>query len=195
MALDPYRLAERLLSVVAEAEAWSDELGLPAVPREDGVVLAALAFQAAARGARLAADLGAGAGVSSAWIAYGLSRGCGGGCRLVLVDRDEAALRLARIAAERASGGTLRVDTVAGDALAVIPGLRGLGFAFVDVDKSVYPEVLEALRGVLEPRGVAVFHNALYPPPPRRFYEALEEAWDWALIPTRLGLVAARPRR
>ena len=193
MRVDPYRVAEHILSIVAEAEAAASRRGLPPVPREDGVVIAALAFQAAAQGARLAADLGAGAGVSSAWIAYGLGLGCRNACRLILVDVDGEALREARAAAEKAAGGRVVVDAVEGDVLDVLPGLRGLGFAFVDVEKRLYPAVLCALRDALDATGIAVFHNALYPPPPPEFYEELGRGWSWALVPTRLGLVVARP--
>ena len=187
---DPYRLADRMIKLVQRAERYSDEYGLPGVPFEDGVVIEALAFTAAASGARLFVDLGAGAGVSSTWIALGASRGCRGGCRLILVDMDGDVLRVARVNAEEASGGRLTVETVEADALSYIESLESVDFVMVDVSKELYPDILDALREKL--RGIVVFHNALYPPPPRTFYEKLGDGWLWALIPTRLGLVVAR---
>ena len=187
---DPYRLADRMVKLVQRAERYSDEYGLPGIPFEDGAVVEALAFAAAASGASLFVDLGAGAGVSSTWIALGASRGCRGGCRLVLVDVDDEVLRVARVNAEEASDTRLIVETVKADALLYLETLETVDFVMVDVSKELYPDILDALRERL--RGIAVFHNALYPPPPRVFYEKLGRDWLWALIPTRLGLVVVR---
>ena len=188
---DPYRLAERMVKLVQRAERDSEEYGLPGVPAEDGAVIEALAFTAAVHGARVFVDLGAGAGVSSTWIALGASRGCTGECRLVLVDADGGVLRAAERNAVEAAEGRLAVEAVEADALTYLSTINSLDFVMVDVSKELYPDILEELRGKL--RHVAVFHNALYPPPPRRFYEKLGEGWRWTLIPTRLGLVVARP--
>ncbi len=192
MAINPQALAESILHVISEAEAESEAHLLPGVPREDGVILAALAFTAAAIGGEIAADIGAGAGVSSAWIAYGFSRGCGTRtCTLHLVDIDESVLRLAERNARRLASGPLRVEARRMRATDYLSSVASLDFAFVDVAKECYPRVLRLLRDKLSGRGIAVFHNALYPPPPREFYEELEREWRWALIPTRLGIVIA----
>ncbi len=194
--IDPYILAEEVLRVVGEAEDASEARLLPGVPREDGVVIAALAFAVAAAGGETAADLGAGAGVSSAWIAYGFSRGCAGReCTLYLVDIDDSVLGVARGFASRLSGG-LRIEVRVERAASFLKSVDHLDFVFVDVAKECYPQVLESLEDRLTERGLVVFHNALYPPPPREFYEMLESrGWLWALIPTRLGLLVARPPR
>ena len=187
---DPYRLAASMLEAVGFAERDSEEAGLANLPREDGFVVEALAFAAAAAGARLFVDLGAGAGVSSVWVALGASRGCIGECRLVLVDRDAGVLQRAERNVRRAVGGSIRVETVASDALEYLESVERVDFVMVDVEKSAYPAILDALRGKLG--HLAVFPNALYPPPPRSFYEKLQ-AWRWTLIPTSLGLVVAKP--
>ncbi len=192
---DPYTLAEDVLRVIGEAERESEARFLPGVPREDGVVIASLAFAVAAAGGRVAVDLGAGAGVSSAWLAYGFSRGCSGeDCTLYLVDLDSNALASAERIASRLGEGRLRVEARVERASSFLEGISGVDFVFVDVAKECYPRILRMLASRLSSRGLAVFHNALYPPPPREFYEELESGeWLWLLVPTRLGLVIARP--
>ncbi len=174
-------LLERLLEE-------SRRLWIPAIDPEDGAALAALAFTAPEG---LVLDLGAGVGYSTAWLAIGAGAR---GLRVVAVEYDRARARVLESyapAIEEATGA--RVEVVEGDALDFLRGLRGrvVGLAFVDVEKSEYPEALRLLAERSVPGGLAAFHNAYFPRPPDEFFE-LAARLAHMIVPTPAGLLVAR---
>jgi len=182
---------EDLRDLLAALETESRHRGIPSIYREDGVALAALAF-AAPRGG-LVLDLGAGIGYSTAWLALGA--GAWGG-RVVAVEADPGRARVLRgyaPAIEEYTGA--RVEVVEGDALEFLEGLPegSVSAAFVDVEKSLYRRVLEALAGKAVPGALAAFHNAYFPRPPGEFFEAAARL-ESVIVPTPVGLLIARLR-
>ena len=169
-------------------------MGIPAIDPEDGMILEATAFQASSAGASLAVDAGAGIGYSTAWIALGLEAGCRGECRLIAIEYDPGKARRIRESLEPLGLEKVRVEVVEGDALEYLARLPpgSLGYAFVDVEKSQYPAVLDLLSALQPGGGVALFHNAYFPPPPRAFYEkASAPPWRSLVIPTPAGMLIA----
>jgi len=167
----------------------SYRLGIPAIDERDGYALAALAFSAPRGGVVL--DLGAGVGYSTAWLALGAGAW---GARIVAVEYEPSrAGRLrghARLIME-ATGA--RVEVVEGEALDVLRGLQdgSVSMAFVDIEKHWYPEALRLLREKLVPGGLAAFHNAYFPRPPREFFEEAARL-EHVVLPTPVGLLVAR---
>jgi predicted O-methyltransferase YrrM len=176
----------------------SRALGIPSIDPEDGLVLYTLALQKAAWKGRLeGADLGAGIGYSTLWIAAGAEDACSQRLGPCVVTAVEANSRLAGIGEESTAGAGLRsvrVRWVAGDALAFLKSLpdRSLDLVFVDIDKYEYTAALSLLERKLRPGGVAAFHNAYFPRPPDEFFHAVKEGpWVWGIAPTPAGLLVA----
>ncbi len=170
------------------------ELGIPAIDPEDGIVLQSMAFYTASLGLRLAVDAGAGIGYSTAWIALGMEAACKGDCTIIAIEYDEVKASmiskvLAPLGLER-----VKVEVVAGEALDILRGTQNgsIGLVFIDVEKNQYPEALDTLSDKLHPRGVALFHNAYFPPPPRSFFKKVNEPpWRSTIAPTPAGLLIA----
>jgi len=182
---------ERLLAFIRELESRSRALGIPSIEWEDGLVLHALSIVAGSRGEVTAADLGAGIGYSTLWIAAGLEESCRGACRVYAVEEDPELASLGERLASKAPLRRVKVEWVEGDAIEFLASLPdgSLDLAFVDIDKHLYPEALRLLASKLSPGGAAVFHNAYLPAPPSEFYElAGREPWRGGITPTRLGL-------
>ncbi len=169
-------------------------MGIPAIDPEDGMVLEATAFQAASAGASLAVDAGAGIGYSTAWIAMGLEAGCRGECRLIAIEYDPGKARRIKESLNPLGLERVRVEVVEEDALEYLSRLppESLGYAFIDVEKNQYPEALDLLSNLLPSGGIALFHNAYFPPPPRTFFQkAQSHPWRSLIIPTPAGMLIA----
>ncbi len=176
-----------LNDLLREVLVKSRELGIAHIPFEDAYVLTGIAFTALAEVGGPALDLGAGVGFSTLWI---LDAARKLGESVIAVESDEVKFKELSEVASKAG-----FDAVKADVIEFLKGLRdeSVGFAFVDVDNSAYPKVLDELMRVLKPGGVAVFHNALYPPLPQEFLNKLSV--PYTVIPTTLGLlVAVKPR-
>lgn len=187
--VDAQRFAEEMEAVRRR----SLELGIPSIDPQDGLILytAALLSSSLAEDAVLV-DAGAGIGYSSLWIARGVrDAGCSG-CRLYAVEWDPELARLARETLGQHPWAQGIVEVVEGDAVELIARMRSVALAFVDVEKSLYPETVKLLSTRLVPGGVALWHNAFYPAPPRRFYELLDSSpLRWGIAPTPAGMVVA----
>ena len=82
------------------------------------------------------------------------------------------------------------MEFVEGDALSYVRGLKeeSVDIAFVDVEKPMYPDMLRILETRLKTGGIAIFHNAYFPPPPRGFaWLASQKPWKSTMIPTDTG--------
>ncbi|ABU82117.1 O-methyltransferase [Ignicoccus hospitalis] len=163
----------------------SRRLGIPHIPLEDAYVLQGTSFAALANAEGVALDLGAGIGFSALWI---LQAAKAFGKRLIAVEREARFFEELKGLAEKAG-----FEAVHGDALDFLKGFEEpVAFAFVDVDKEQYPDVLELLYEKLGKGGVMLFHNAIFPPPPQTFFEKLKELKvKYLVVPTSLGLVVA----
>ncbi|WP_236698186.1 O-methyltransferase [Pyrodictium occultum] len=187
----------RLLELLERVEEESARAGIPSIEREDGSALYAVAYlYTLGRGGEgvAAADLGAGIGYSTLWLAGGVEAACTRGCRVVAVEADPWRSRRLREVLGEAGLERTRLEAVQGDALSYLErlGPGSLDIVFVDVDKHEYARVLELLESRLRPGGVAVFHNAYFPRPPGSFFEAVERGpWRSTVVPTRLGLLVA----
>ena len=186
-------LGEKFSKKLREVRRESMLLGVQPIDLEDGMILASTAFLVASRGEVLAIDLGAGAGYSSLWIAAGLEAGCCNSCRLVLVEKKRERIEKAR----RILGSfswRIGIEYHRADAIKYLESLpdSSIDMIFVDIDKKLYPDTLELLERKLVERGVAIFHNAYTPRPPRTFYEKLESTtWKSSIVPTPQGLLVA----
>jgi len=183
-------LRGELRSFIEAVERRSRALGIPSIDPEDGLVLYTAAVIAATQGGA-AADLGAGIGYSTLWIAGGFEDSCRGECVVYAVEISGRLASEGRRILERAPLERVRIEWVEGDAIEWLEGQpdNSLSLAFVDIDKEDYPEALELLAEKLVPGGVALFHNAYWPAPPRRFYElSSKPPWRGGIAPTPLGV-------
>ncbi len=181
-----------LLSLLDKLRGESLEHGIPAIDPDDGMVLASYAHAVSSNGGRIFVDAGAGIGYSTLWIMMGL-RWCRK-CRIIAIEyyNDRAAMiekNLAGIAGEYG----ISLEIINGDALDIVRGIDKIDYAFIDVEKSQYDEMLTILESKLPSGGVALFHNAYFPPPPQSFFDRLAKspAWQAIIHPTSAGLLAA----
>ena len=183
---------ESLRGFIERVGIESRRLGIPSIDGEDGLVLYTASLLTGSRLPSLvAADLGAGIGYSTAWIAAGLEDGCSGSCRLYAVEVDRGLCERGRELFAGAPLERVRVEWVCGDAVTFLDSLPAgsLGLAFVDVAKREYPRILETLGEKLAVGGAALFHNAYFPRPPERFYEMMRRPpWRGGVAPTPAGL-------
>jgi predicted O-methyltransferase YrrM len=183
-------LRGELRDYIELVERKSRALGIPSIDPEDGLVLYTAAVIASTRGG-VAADLGAGIGYSTLWIAGGFDDSCPDECVVYAVESSSRLVREGRRLLGRAPLERVRIEWIEGDALEWLESMPGesLALAFVDIDKSEYPEALELLAEKLVFGGVALFHNAYWPAPPRRFYELTSKPpWIGGVAPTPLGV-------
>jgi len=167
----------------------SRDLGIPHIPLEDAYVLQSTAFVALSHLDGLALDLGAGIGFSTIWIAEAARKF---NKKVIAVERDETLFKELKEVAKKA-----RFEALKEDAIEFLKSLSpsSVAFAFVDIDKELYPEAVKLLDEKLVPEGVAVFHNAFIPTPPREFLDELSKRMTYTVVPTTLGLVVAtKPR-
>lgn len=181
---------ELIRDLLEDLEAQSYKLLVPLIDREDGAVLAALAYLSP-KG--LILDLGAGIGYSTAWLALGASMNPYKPS-IIAVEYDKRLAKQLRInsAALRDRFG-IEVKVVEGDAIAFLEdlGLESVGLGFVDVEKYQYPLVLDLLVPRLVAGGIGVFHNAYTPRPPESFFEKVSGLGS-LVIPTPQGLLVFR---
>ncbi len=183
-----------LRDLLKRLEQASREEGIPSIDEEDGKVLMALAY--ASRATRLA-DLGAGVGYSTAWLAAGA-----GARGETVVYAVEASPKRFRRLSELLGGlrlGSARIESVNADAVYWLSNLPSdyLGMVFLDIEKESYPAAVRELERVMAPGGVLAVHNAIFPTPPKEFFAALEEGpWETPIIvPTWAGLLITVKKR
>ncbi len=189
----------KLLRVLEDIKAESDLLGIPTVDFGDGLVLESMAFSYAVSGGTVFADIGAGVGYSTAWIALGVEAGCAGKCRVYAVEKLPGRAERLRKLKGKLGLTRVEVDVVEADALEFLESLEdsSLSLAFVDVEKHLYLPILRLLERKLASGGAALFHNAFYPKPPGEFYEAVANSpWKATIAPSPVGMIVAilRPR-
>jgi len=183
-------LRGELKDFIGEVERRSRVFGIPSIDVEDGLVLYTAAVIASMMG-NTAADLGAGIGYSTLWIAGGFEDSCHDECVVYAVEASRELVGEGRRLLGRAPLERVRIEWVEGDALEWLESRprESLALAFVDISKDEYPEALELLADKLVPGGVALFHNAYWPAPPRRFYElASKPPWRGGVAPTPMGV-------
>jgi predicted O-methyltransferase YrrM len=71
------------------------------------------------------------------------------------------------------AGDGIEIEVIYGDALEYLRGIEdgSLDLAFIDIEKGSYPQALRLLRKKLRKEGIAIFHNAISPKPPKEFFE------------------------
>jgi len=174
----------------------SDSAGVSRIDFEDGLVLYSVLFThlSGASGVKVL-DLGSAMGYSTLWISKALEEACSGQCDVIAVevrgDRVKAAQEFFRgVELKRA-----KVSFAEGDAVGLLEGVddESIDAAFVDVHVCMYPKVAELLLRKLKRGGLAVFHNAIRPPPPAETFQVLIRAgWRFAVVPTLEGVLIAR---
>jgi caffeoyl-CoA O-methyltransferase len=133
------------------------DLGLPGlmISPEEG---AFLCLMAAVSGAKNAVEIGTLGGYSGVWIARGLAPGG----TLTTIDINPKHAAVAREHFELAGLGSM-VKVVEGEALEVLPQLRGSGpfdFIFIDADKGSMLDYLDWSLANLPTGGILSAHNA-----------------------------------
>jgi caffeoyl-CoA O-methyltransferase len=191
--------------LLAETAAMADRGEAPAtfqIAPEQGAFMQLLTR---ALGVRRAVEIGTFTGFSALCIARGLADGG----RLLCLDRSEEWTAVARRYWERA-GLADRIELRVGDAL---PGLRALpaeetfDLAFVDADKTGYPDYVEELHPRMTTNGLVLLDNTLRQgrvldpqTDDDRAVVALNAAlatdprWETVLLPLADGLTALRKR-
>ncbi len=185
---------EALYDIIHRLEQESTELGIPSISREDGTLLAGLAFSRCTEEPGFLVDAGAGIGFSTAWLALG-SLASRGKCRVIAIEYDSRLYR-SLLTASRQLSRFVPVEAVNENALHALGRVRGATLIFVDIEKDQYPEALELVEEALLPGGVVAFHNAIFPPPPASFFRMIEDkGWPSVVVPTLAGgmLVARKP--
>ena len=109
------------------------------------------------QGYRRALDIGTAQGYSSIWLAEAMQR-TGGTVTTIEIDRQIALDAQVNF---RRAGVARLIDPRTGDALAVIPSLRGdFDFVFMDVGASINRQLLDLLHDRIKPGGAITAHNA-----------------------------------
>ncbi len=190
-------LTDEFLRASEKVRGESYRLGIPSIDPEDGYHIYSIAFTyASTSGRRLrAADLGAGIGYSTIWMAKALEDAPAGDSEVSAVEVDPwRAERLAKLVSSLKLFERVRIRVVRQDALEFLKELDdvSLDLVFVDVDKWEYPDVARVLEEKLRKGGIAIFHNAYVPAPPEEFFQVISRPpWTSTVIPTRLGLLVA----
>lgn len=191
-------------------ESSAQAAGLPdiAVSADVGNLLALLVRTTRAE---VALEVGTLGGYSSTFIARALA----GGGRLLTIERDE---RFAKFAEEHFARANLAgvIQVRRGNALDALPAIaRELGpssvdFAFIDAEKTEYPDYWNHIRPLVRPGGIFVADNVLgagdwwiddETHPARIAADRLNRTvaadpdFDSAGVPLRQGLLIARRRR
>jgi Predicted O-methyltransferase len=174
----------------------SDSAGISRIDFEDGLVIYAALFTFAhGRSGLKVYDLGSAMGYSTLWLAKALEDACSGPCELTAVEVRPERVEAARAAYRDVAFERVSVNFVQGDALKVLEDSEDdrVDVAFVDVQVSLYPRVVELLTRKLSPGGLAMFHNAIRPPPPAETFQLLVKAgWRYAIVPTLEGVLITR---
>lgn len=138
------------------ARSRAAEVGVSAVDPATGSVLRLLTSSV---GARMAVELGTGAGVSTLWLLRGLTPDG----VLTSVDSDGEHQRLAKASLADAGVTSGRVRLIQGRALEVLPRLSEAAYdvVFCDAARSENPDYLAAALTLLRPGGLLIFAGAL----------------------------------
>jgi caffeoyl-CoA O-methyltransferase len=145
-----------LVRLAAETEEATDRAIMQIAP-EQGALMTLLCR---AIGARRALELGTFTGYSAICIA----RGLGAGGNLIACDVSEEWTNIARRYWEEA-GLSDRIELRLGPAIDTLGDLAGgepFDFAFIDADKTGYPDYWEAVVEMLRPGGLVLVDNVLY---------------------------------
>ncbi|MCW5887094.1 MAG: O-methyltransferase [Anaerolineales bacterium] len=124
------------------------------IPPETGMLLALLA-SSAPEGPLL--EVGTSAGYSALWISQAIQRP---GVQLVTFELLPDKAELAAETFEKAQIGN-KVQLVRGDARGHLASYNEIGFAFIDCEKEMYPELYEAIVPRLAAGGLLVADNAI----------------------------------
>ncbi len=183
---------EKFLRETKPIRARSLSLGVRSIGEEDALLIytAAYTYASSRHSGLMALDAGAGIGYSTLWLAKALEDAGCSGCRVVGIEHSPARCREASRIASTARFEGVELEFVEGDALSYVKGLdrETVDIAFVDVEKPLYPDMLRLLESRLKPGGIALFHNAYFPPPPRGFASlASQKPWRSTMIPTATG--------
>ncbi|MGC9071740.1 MAG: O-methyltransferase [Acidilobus sp.] len=177
----------------------SDSAGISRIDFEDGLVIYSAMFTyAIGRSGLKVYDLGSAMGYSTLWLAKALDEACQGPCELTTVEIRPERVEAARSLFRDVTFDKVSVNFVQGDALKVLEATSddSVSAAFVDVEVSLYPHVVELLTKKLSPGGLVMFHNAIRPPPPAETFQLLLKAgWRYAIVPTLEGILITRKTR
>ncbi len=175
-----------ILELIKVLEEDSKRHYVPLIDREDGAVLATLAYTAPPG---IYLDLGAGLGYSTLWLAIG---GSGRAEKIIAVEWDPDLIPRLEINAKRIEEATgVKIEVVQDDAVKfLMESGREISFAlvFVDIEKWQYARVLQLLSNRMVKGGFASFHNAFFPRPPEEFFREASR-YDNRIIPTPQGLM------
>ncbi len=131
------------------------------VPPSTGVFLCCAAILCGRRG--LIVDVGAGYGVSTLFLALGVSTGGLGRVLGIEVCREK--LKLLRAKA-RELGLDVFIDVICGDAKYILKALiRPIALLFLDAKKEEYLDYLKCAEGKLLRGSLVLAHNVLWPRP------------------------------
>ncbi len=184
-----------LMDIAQKLHRESLDYGIPAVDVSDGLVMQVLAYMTALRGGKVAVDAGAGIGYSTLWIASGMEYGCvNGDCKVIAIEysRERASRIISNLS--RLGLSNVELEVIEGDAISYIKNMNdnSLDYAFIDVEKEDYPLVIDILSSKLKRGGIALFHNAFFPKPPKAFFDkAYRKPWRVMISPTPAGLLVA----
>jgi predicted O-methyltransferase YrrM len=139
-------------------------------------------------------EVGTSAGYSALWLSLACRER---GDVLTSIDRDPDKLAMARLTLET-TGTVDVVRLVCGDALEILAGLDGVGFAFIDANRDVLPACLELLADRLVPGGLlaadnVISHAAEIPGVVEGFLA--DPKFDAVVVPIGSGVLTARRTR
>jgi len=171
-------------------------LGIPSIDEDEGLILYTLTYTYVMmkREHVVVVDAGAGIGYSTLWLAKALDDA---GCNICVVEAIEKNGFFANQIEDviRSSGlKGIPLNVVARDAIEYIMNTpaESIDILFIDIEKGRYPKMLSESLYKVKKGGFIVIHNALFPPPPRKLFDILEEnKMPYTIIPTSNGLLIA----
>jgi len=179
-------------SILERVYKESVDMGIPAMSQEDGMILMSLSFLTASSGGSIFIDAGAGIGYSTLWISEGIIRGCRDTCEVIAIEVVGDRCERLKVYLGSISSKTLRSRVICSDAIEVLRIFprESIDFAFIDIEKSMYPEALRIVESRIRRTGIVVIHNAISPRPPSEFFDlASRDPWRSIIVPTPAGLM------
>ncbi len=185
---------EGFLKYSRELRNKSVSLGIPSIDEEEGMILYSIVYTYALLNPDhiVIVDAGAGIGYSTLWLGKAL---VDAGCNICMIEAVEKNRVFAgQIEANVKKHGLegLPINIVIGDAVEHVMNkdAESIDILFVDIEKNRYPKMLEDSYYKIRRKGFIIYHNALFPPPPRRLFDLVRSyGLRYTVIPSTAGLL------
>lgn len=149
-------------NLVEKLDAESNKMLIPSIRWDDALALYTLTLLYALKHENVTVlDAGAGIGYSTIWLVGGLEEACRSKYRVYAIEyRRERYEKLREYMSILDTRCTI-VEPVYGDAVEYMEKLprNSIDIAFIDIDKSSYPDAFRVLHDKVRPGGIIAYHN------------------------------------